>query len=59
MSLLLFNWHTELAFIGAKFTVKCIVERAAFCVEKQNNEDKITIDVRLPLPDQLHVFAAH
>jgi len=59
VSLLLFKWHTELAFIRAKFTAKCIVERAAFCAEKQDNEDKITSDVRPPLPDQLHVFTAH
>ena len=59
MSLLLFKWHSELAFIRAKFLAKCILERAAFCAEKQDNVDKITMDVRPPLPDQLHVFAAH
>ena len=59
MRLLLFKWTTELAFIRAKYTAKCILERAAFCSEKQDNEDKVTPDVRPPLPDQLHVFAAH
>ena len=29
MSLMLFKWTTELAFIRAKFLVKCILERAA------------------------------
>ena len=51
VSMLLFKWHTELAFIRAKFTAKCIVERAEFCAERQDNEDKITIDVRPPLPE--------
>ena len=53
MSLLLFKWTTELAFIRAKYTAKCILERAAFCSEKQDNENKVTPDVRPPLPDQL------
>jgi hypothetical protein len=35
------------------------VERAAFCAEKQDNIDGIMIDVRPPMPHQLHVFAAH
>ena len=39
ISLLLFKWNTELAFIRAKYTAKCILERAVFCKEKQDNED--------------------
>ena len=35
MSLMLFKWTTELAFIRAKFLAKCILERAAFSAEKQ------------------------
>ena len=30
MSLMLFKWTTELAFIRTKFLAKCILERAAF-----------------------------
>ena len=30
MSLMLFKWTTELAYIRAKFLAKCILERAAF-----------------------------
>jgi hypothetical protein len=59
MSLMLFKWTTELAFIRAKFLAKCILERAAFSAEKQDNIDGITHEVRPPLPHQLHVFAAH
>ena len=42
-----------------KFLAKCILERAAFSSEKQDNIDGITHEVRRPLPHQLHVFAAH
>jgi hypothetical protein len=59
MSLMLFKWTTELAFIRSKFLAKCILERAAFSAEKQDNIDGITHEVRRPLPHQLHVFAAH
>ena len=59
MSLMLFKWTTELAFIRAKFLAKCILERAAYSAEKQDNIDGITNEVRPPLPHQLHVFAAH
>ena len=59
MSLMLFKWRTELAFIRAKLLAKCILERAAFSAEKQDNIDGITPEVRPPLPHQLHVFAAH
>jgi len=61
MSLMLFKWNTELAFIRAKFLAKCILERAVFSAEKQdgNNIDGITLEVRPPLPHQLYVFAAH
>jgi len=59
MSLLLFKWTTELAFIRAKFLAKCILERAAFSAEKQDNIDGVTMEARPPLPHQLHVFAAH
>ena len=38
--------RTELAFIRAKYTAKCILERAAFCAEKQDDEDKVTPDVQ-------------
>ena len=58
MSLLLFKWTTELAFIRAKLLAKCILERAAFSAEKQDNIDGITPEVRPPLPHQLHVFAS-
>ena len=37
MSLMLFKWTTELAFLRAKFLAKCILERAAFSAEKQHN----------------------
>ena len=56
---MLFKWTTELAFIRAKFLAKCILERAVFSAEKQDNIDGITHEVRPPLPHQLHVFAAH
>ena len=59
ISLMLFRWTTELAFIRAKGLAKCILERAALCAEKQDNIDGISADVRPPLPHQLHVFAAH
>ena len=59
MSLMLFKWRTELAFIRAKLLAKCILERAAFSAEKQDNIDGIAPEVRPPLPHQLHVFAAH
>ena len=59
MSLMLFKWTTELAFIRSKFLAKCILERAAFSSEKQDNIDGITHEVRRPLPHQLHVLAAH
>ena len=39
MSLMLFKWTTELAFIRAKFLAKCILERAAYSAEKQDNID--------------------
>ena len=62
-SQMLFKWTTELssrlAFIRAKFLAKCILERAAYSAEKQDNIDGITHEVRPPLPHQLHVFAAH
>ena len=49
MSLMLFKWTTELAFIRAKLLAKCILERAAFSAEKQDNIDGITPDVgRIP-----------
>ena len=59
MSLMLFKWTTELALIRAKFLAKCILERAAFSAEKQDNIDCVTVEARPPLPHQLHVFAAH
>ena len=59
MSLMLFKWTTELAFIRAKFLAKCILERAAYSAEKQDNIDGVTMEARPPLPHQLHVFAAH
>ena len=59
MSLMLFKWTTELAFIRAKLLAKCILERAAFSAEKQDNIDGITQKERPPIPHQLHVFAAH
>ncbi len=59
MNFMLQKWLSELAFIRAKYTAKCLVERAAFCAEKQDNIDGIMIDVRPPMPHQLHVFAAH
>ena len=59
MSLMLFTWTTELAFIRAKFQAKCILERAAYSAEKQDNIDGVTMEARPPLPHQLHVFAAH
>ena len=45
MSLMLFKWTTELAFIRAKFLAKCILERAAFSAEKQDNTDGIALGV--------------
>ena len=57
--LMLFKWTTELAFIRAKCLAKCILERAVFSAEKQDNIDGITMEARPPLPNQLHVFAAH
>jgi hypothetical protein len=59
VSLMLFKWTTELAFIHAKFLAECILERTAFSAEKQDNIDGITHEARPPLPHQLHVFAAH
>ncbi len=59
MSLMLFKWTTELAFIRAKFLAKCIAERVAFSAEQQDNIDGVTVEARPPLPHQLHVFAAH
>ena len=53
MSLMLFKWTTELAFIRAKFLAKCILERAAFSAEKQDNIDGITHEVRPPLRSSL------
>ena len=59
VSLMLFRWTTELAFIRAKGLAKCIAERAALCAEKQDNIDGICGDVRPPImPHQLHVFTA-
>ena len=55
---MLFKWTAELAFIRAKFLAKCIIERARFCAEKQDNIDGIEIDVRPPMPHQLHAFVA-
>ena len=49
----------KLAYIRANHTAKCLVERAAFCAEQQDNIDGIMIDARPPMPHQLHVFAAH
>jgi hypothetical protein len=59
VNLLLFKWTSELAFIRAKYLAKCIVERAKFCAEQQDNNDGIKIDVRPPMPHQLHAFIAH
>jgi hypothetical protein len=59
MNFMLQKWLSELAFIRAKFTAKCLVERAAFCAEKQDNIDGIMIDARPPMPHQLHAFATH
>ena len=56
---MLFKWTTELAFIRAKFLAKCILERAAYSAEKQDNIDGVTMEAQPPLPHQLHVFAAH
>ena len=51
MSLMLFKWTTKLAFIRAssKFLAKCILERAAFSAEKQDNIDGITHESGLNL----------
>ena len=38
---MLFKWTTELAYIRAKFLAKCILERAAYSAEKQDNIDGI------------------
>jgi hypothetical protein len=54
MSLMLFKWTTELAFIRAKFLAKCIAERVAFSAEQQDNIDGVTVEARPPLPHQLH-----
>ena len=60
MSLMLFKWTTELAFIRAKLLAKCILERTVFSAEKQDsNINGIAPEVRPLLPHQLHVFAAH
>ena len=37
MSLMLFKWTTELAFIRAKLLAKCILERAAFSAPQQRD----------------------
>jgi hypothetical protein len=46
ISLMLLKWTTELAFIRAKFLAKCILERAAYSAEKQDNIDGVTMEAR-------------
>ncbi len=50
MSLMLHKWTTELAHICAKGLAKCILERAAFSAEKQDNIDGVTMEARPPMP---------
>ena len=44
---------------GRGYRALCILERAAFSAEKQDNIDGISPEARPPLPHQLHMFAAH